>query len=359
MADERYQWLDQEAAERLLRGDPVDPVDPTARAEAVFLARALDTARTPAASAADGELPGEAAALAAFRKVTAERAAQAAAQGQAGRATAADLGAVRIAPDRTGHRWGRSLRYGLAAAFAAVTVGGVAVAAGTGVLPLTSDPGPGSSVVAADPSAPATSGSPSGGIGTDGPDLPKDPDRPTATPGVTDGPGTATAGPGGDPTATPGATTAGPGQETDVQRSKVVQACQEYRAGKLADSGRERLAAALRNGETVKRYCDRILAGGPSGTATLPSTGRTSSGGNGGSGSGSGSNSGSGSGSGNKGSDSGNGDGDGDDKSDRGGHGGGKGRGEDRGADRGDGRGDGRDQGLRGTGDHGRNGSRS
>ncbi|MET8508875.1 extensin, partial [Streptomyces sp. NPDC004787] len=76
MADE-YQWLDQEAAERLLRGEPVDPVGTPARAQAELLARALDSARTPAAgplAGPDGELPGEAAALAAFRKAVAERA---------------------------------------------------------------------------------------------------------------------------------------------------------------------------------------------------------------------------------------------------------------------------------------------
>lgn len=48
MADERYQWLDQEAAERLLRGEPVDAVDDHARSRAERLAGALDAARVPA-----------------------------------------------------------------------------------------------------------------------------------------------------------------------------------------------------------------------------------------------------------------------------------------------------------------------
>ncbi|MFD0371917.1 hypothetical protein [Streptomyces sp. NPDC059071] len=314
MADERYQWLDQEAAERLLRGEPVDPVDDASRAQAELLARVLDTARTPALGALagpDGELPGEAAALAAFRKAAAERAAAAAAPGYAGQA-ATDLGRVRIAPVFTGRRWGRSLRYGLAAAVAAVTVGGVAVAAGTGMLPLTTDPKPGKSVVSVgttppgESAGPGTSGSPSGGAGTQVPGVPTDRDGQTATPGATDGPGTASAGAGGHDgaTATPGETADGRTPDGD-ERAKVIQACQDYRAGRLADSGRDRLTNALRSGETVKRYCDRILSGAPA-TATAtpkPTAGRTSSGGGSGSG-GSG--------------DSDSGSADGDDKSDRG-----------------------------------------
>ncbi|WP_167518325.1 hypothetical protein [Streptomyces albidochromogenes] len=34
MADERYEWLDRDAAERLLRGEPVGPVGEDARAQA-------------------------------------------------------------------------------------------------------------------------------------------------------------------------------------------------------------------------------------------------------------------------------------------------------------------------------------
>ncbi|MET9954592.1 hypothetical protein ABZ135_24030 [Streptomyces sp. NPDC006339] len=321
MADERYQWLDQEAAERLLRGEPVDPVDDASRAQAELLARALDTARTPTAAAMDGELPGEAAALAAFRKAVAERAtaATAAAPGSAGRSAPADLGAVRIAPVLTGRRWGRSLRYGIAAALAAVTVGGVAVAAGTGMLPLTSEPAPGRSVTAADTTAPTVSGSPGDGTGdgTDVPGVPADRDGRTGTPGPTDGPSTTAPGPGDTAGATtgPDGGTAGPDQGGALRDKRIVEACKDYRAGRLTDSGRQRIAGSLRSGETVKRYCERVLAGAPSTGATQPpvSTGRTSGtsgvpGGSPGSGSGSGSGSG--------GTES--GDADGDDKDDRG-----------------------------------------
>ncbi|MBT2544555.1 hypothetical protein J7E99_28610, partial [Streptomyces sp. ISL-44] len=72
MADERDRWLDRAAADKLLRGEPVEPVgpaaDPRARREAARLRAALDSlAQTAPAASAAGELPGEAAAVAAFR----------------------------------------------------------------------------------------------------------------------------------------------------------------------------------------------------------------------------------------------------------------------------------------------------
>ncbi|MEU2115419.1 hypothetical protein ABZ567_07145 [Streptomyces sp. NPDC016459] len=293
MADERYQWLDQESAERLLRGEPVDAVDDHARAGAERLARALDTARTPAFPAAgSGELPGEAAALAAFREATAERAsARAAATDGAphARTLHADLGRVRLTPvSPPRRRWGRSVRYGLAAAVAAVTVGGVAVAAGTGVLPLVG-PAPASSVTAEetvdtlvskepgireDPEAPPTRPgadgeptpgvSPSAGTGTT-----------TAPPtGGADGHGTATTGPGtpkprstagtgkdsGGTGTDPGGTDVRPGGATSL--AKTVKACRDYRTGRLDATGRKQLTNNLRGGESLRRYCDRILGGG-------------------------------------------------------------------------------------------------
>ncbi|MER8044995.1 hypothetical protein [Streptomyces sp. NPDC094032] len=284
MADERYQWLDQEAAERLLRGEPVEPardpadLDDTARAQAELLARTLGAARTPVAVLGpDGELPGEAAALAAFREASAERAAEAAATRYAVPGAAPELGTVQIARAPSGPRWGRSLRYGLAAALAAVTVGGVAVAAGTGVLPLTGEPKPARSVSAVEPpegsatTGSAVPGSPTGGTGPAVPSVPLD-DEHSATPGATGSPATATAGSGhGSATPSPSRTTAGKGGDEDAERSKTLKACREFQEGRLADSGRQRLQSALRNGETVKRYCTRVLSG-------TPATGDTSGG---------------------------------------------------------------------------------
>ncbi|MFE5972417.1 hypothetical protein ACFQ64_09705 [Streptomyces sp. NPDC056460] len=310
MADERYQWLDQEAAERLLRGEPVDAVDDHTRSRAERLAEALDAARTPTLPpAARTELQGEAAALAAFRAARAERAAGPAAapvaSAAASRTEQAELGRVRLAPVPAGRapvpagrpRWGRSLRYGLAAAVAAVTVGGVAVAAGTGVLPMVGGPAPASSVTAGehadplvsedpgirrDPEAPSTepggddrtptaspssgtvttppsTGTPDGhGTGTQGSGTPK-PDR------TTSGTGTAPGGSGGETGGKDGGAggTDGTGGDpsTTTTREKVLKACRAFRSGQLDATGRKGLMNILRDGETLRRYCDRILGG--------------------------------------------------------------------------------------------------
>ncbi|MGW3014940.1 hypothetical protein [Streptomyces longwoodensis] len=163
MADE-YRWLDGEAAERLLRGEsPDDVVPPAAREQAERLSRTLDAlsasltgsgaaepssapAAIPAVGDPSGELPGEAAALAAFRAARAE-------PGVTG------SGLVRIGrPGRRGttrsSRRRHTVRLGLAAALIVGTVGGVAVAAGTGVLPEPfggAGPEPATSVSAATP----------------------------------------------------------------------------------------------------------------------------------------------------------------------------------------------------------------
>ncbi|MFJ4809721.1 hypothetical protein [Streptomyces longwoodensis] len=163
MADE-YRWLDGEAAERLLRGEsPDDAVPPAAREQAERLSRTLDAlsasltgsgaaeppsapAPTPAVGDPSGALPGEAAALAAFRAARAEPA-------------ATGSGLVRIGrPGQRGtarsSRRRHTVRLGLAVALIVGTVGGVAVAAGTGVLPEPfggAGPEPATSVSAATP----------------------------------------------------------------------------------------------------------------------------------------------------------------------------------------------------------------
>ncbi|MBH0247235.1 hypothetical protein I3W98_37475, partial [Streptomyces cavourensis] len=69
MADEQYEWLDKDAAEKLLRGEPVVPLGDQARDDALRLAEALGAARA-ARRAPAGELPGEDAVLTAFRQAT-------------------------------------------------------------------------------------------------------------------------------------------------------------------------------------------------------------------------------------------------------------------------------------------------
>ncbi|MGQ4417577.1 hypothetical protein ACN6LA_003841, partial [Streptomyces sp. SAS_269] len=161
MADERCvspgddsrapgEWLTGETAERLLRGESPASLDPAARDQAERLAETLRALSVPAADAS-GELRGEEAALAAFRKAReaaeAERTAAAFGDGAPGRraaplAAGTGEGLVRIgAPSRSGSRsrrprWARPVRLTLAAAVAAGTLGGVAMAAGSGVLPI-------------------------------------------------------------------------------------------------------------------------------------------------------------------------------------------------------------------------------
>lgn len=140
MADEQYRWLDRETAERLLRGESLEAVDAADRDQAERLAKTLEalTAEPPLTSA---ELPGEAAALAAFRAAREGRDNTSATVGDGPGRTApeaADVGLVRLGrPARAARRprWARPVRLGLAAALAVGMVGGIGVAAGTGVLP--------------------------------------------------------------------------------------------------------------------------------------------------------------------------------------------------------------------------------
>ncbi|MFF9017782.1 hypothetical protein ACF09C_33110 [Streptomyces sp. NPDC014870] len=292
MADEQDRWLDQEAAESLFRGEAVDPVDDHTRAEADRLARALAEIRpAPLAHAVDVELPGEAAALAAFRAAAAERGATVRSAAHASyvphttASAVAELGAVRISRAQNARRWGRSLRYGLAAAVAAVAVGGVAVASGSGMLPFTTDgPTPAGSVSAADTPGPVSSYSPDSSqapgphVDTVTPSAPHTDDHgspgaspsspatpaPSATTGSGDGTG-APDGTGGrdgtgDGTPKPEKSTSPADKDGDSSGAKIVKACKDFRAGRIDESAKRRLAQSARTGETVRRFCDRILA---------------------------------------------------------------------------------------------------
>ncbi|WP_411574358.1 extensin [Streptomyces fradiae] len=301
MADERNEWLDHEAAERLLRGEPVDAGDDYTRWQAERLSRALDSARgVPLAAGPSGELPGEEAALTAFRAARAERAA-------APRAGAgSDLGSVRIGgaprPARpTGLRgWLRPARWGLAASVAGLAVGGVAVAASTGVLPAfggRTAPGPASSVAA--PAKPPVPAAPTDAPGdSTGPGSPA---SPGGTPAITSPPpsardGGATAG-GGAPDdndgASPGRTEADWGRAATrapdgTWSAAVTQACRDLRDGRLDAARRHHLEHAAKSSGGAQRFCDQVLAGGghrhsagTSSTGTGTSSGSGSSSGSG------------------------------------------------------------------------------
>ncbi|WP_405478877.1 hypothetical protein [Streptomyces sp. NBC_00009] len=302
MADEHNKWLDRDAAERLLRGEPLEAVDAATRARAARLAGTLDALAVTRVDG--GELPGEAAALAAFRKahesvaeepgaaaLKARRArhrgalapvsslhgavgreSDANANADADALAASDVGSVRLArPGARPVRWGRPVRFGMAAALAGCMIGGVAVAAGTGVLPSPfggpSEPGPAASVsAAASPEQPLTSPSPDISETDGGRSGSAVPDGHSHAPG--------SGAPSQDDTAgRPGRATTQPGtglRESDAAdreawRQHLVDACRKYRSGTLSDSEEERLRAAAKRIATKKRdrdpdrFCARVL----------------------------------------------------------------------------------------------------
>ncbi|MFH8934557.1 hypothetical protein [Streptomyces griseosporeus] len=268
MADERSdlrgdgsratgRWLDRDTAERLLRGEPLDHLAPPARDQAGQLADALG-ALAAAAEPSGTALPGEDAALAAFRAARSEYAHQGVDAGRPARDQhPADAGLVRIGPAsaaRDRARRFRPARLALAAALTAGLFGGVAVAAGTGALPSPFDgpaaPGPAASVSAdPTPGRPLTSPSPGG----------------TATPG---GDAHATTGPGGTRDTAGGATTdprdpAGSGRP-EPGWPGAARACRDLHSGHpLDDARRHALEGAAGGSARVRTYCKGVLAKEP------------------------------------------------------------------------------------------------
>ncbi|MGZ2357841.1 hypothetical protein LRE75_14280 [Streptomyces sp. 372A] len=327
MADEQDAWLDKEAAEKLLRGEPVDPAEGRSRQDAERLAAALDAvART--ARPATGRLPGEAAALAAFRAAPRRprTAGATAAHGDdAGTAVLPPVHIGRAAGPRGDRpfRWSRPLRFGLAASLACCAIGGVAVAAGSGVLPGPFGrhaPSPATSVSAAESpeelgtdvvpdeetSAPPPPGTPTPDGPTPGGRTDTD-DEDTARPGDgashddrkgeddgtgTDRTGGSRSGGGADPgdddadDGGNGGPAKGNGHPGDGTASswyaKTLQACRDYRDGTLDADRRSRLEGVAKGARNLDRFCDRLLAAeedehgggagqGGDGSAPLPS----------------------------------------------------------------------------------------
>ncbi|QLH22394.1 hypothetical protein [Streptomyces sp. Rer75] len=162
--DHRYSWLDDKAAERLLRGEPVEGQHgtpdgrndrPHAEAErlAAVLGAVAEAGRRTDGAAADGTapLPGEEAAVAAFRAAHTKPSVVAiSAEGQVGGKSTRIARPADPAAPRTGWRGiRRPLRAGMVAAVAGCALSGFAVAAAAGVLPFGQSggtPGPGTSV---------------------------------------------------------------------------------------------------------------------------------------------------------------------------------------------------------------------
>jgi hypothetical protein len=256
MADEQYRWLDRETAELLLRGESLETVDAAARDEAERLAKTLGELQPSPNSA---ELPGEAAALAAFRAARGTAADSTPAENPIGRhphGRNSDAGLVRIAapaPAARRSRWGRPARYGLTAAVAAGMLGGVAFAVTTKVLPTPFHRDePGASVSAAVTPRPFVSPTPNG--------VPGEPTPDGSTSGST-APGTPS-GPAGD------GTSAGPGSDAERRAgggwwSEASETCRALRNGRQLNPERkhalESAAGSSRPGR-VWKYCKNVLA---------------------------------------------------------------------------------------------------
>ncbi|WP_338484314.1 hypothetical protein VM636_11435 [Streptomyces sp. SCSIO 75703] len=179
-------------------------------------------------------------------------------------AASGDAGLVRLgtrAGRPRGSRWGRSVRFGLAAALSAGMVGGVA--AGTGLLPTPFDgpsPDPAATVSAgATAERPLVSPSPSGAA--------RDGSAPTG--GATPGPDTTATGEDGDATGEPGTRTGDGATGDPGHQADLLRACREIRAGKGLDEARERaLEQAAGGASHVGKYCANALAGPANGNNT-------------------------------------------------------------------------------------------
>ncbi|MFI1972757.1 hypothetical protein BLA24_26920 [Streptomyces cinnamoneus] len=345
--DHRYDWLDDDAVERLLRGgnaaddeagadagsdqgdhedrqdapgatgsadgrpaaagavdtaartgaDPDEAAAFAASAERVTAAlRALaDPAPLRGADPA-GPLPGEEAALAAFRAARATTEATAAAA-----AVAVHPGPVTPEVAHTGRRrpafavrslFRRPVKATLAMALAGCAVGGVAVAAGAGVLPGpfgggSGEPAPANSVTMADGGA-ETAGTGSAGASAEPSHGGAHGTRPGETPGTggTHRPGSPSATPGGRATDGPSATPRRDGKDekgTDPTREPklpvggrdwAARICRDYLAsGKRGLSGpgvneeeARTLERAAGGSALVRAYCEQILGSADTGS---------------------------------------------------------------------------------------------
>ncbi|MGW3050486.1 hypothetical protein [Kitasatospora sp. NPDC001175] len=273
MSTNRSRRIDRSAAEQLLGGAKVGtsagqaPLTGHAALAGLLAAAAAGTA-AGGAQQADGVLPGEEAALAAFREARRNPAPL------PGRRTMASTALARAFSAKV-----------LAAVFAATTLGGVAVAAGTGHLPAALGGRP----AAAGPTAaratvaasPATAHHVGAGTAASGQPRPNG----AASPAADRGP-EASADPGGNPAGDPSQPA---GQVPDAAAERSAELCRLYAdrlvggaAARtvLADARLAPLVAAAGDVDRVDGYCTAVAArskgnGNGGGNGTTPAPDRT------------------------------------------------------------------------------------
>ncbi|MDH6191070.1 hypothetical protein M2168_004102 [Streptomyces sp. CZ24] len=251
MADEHHGWPTEDATERLLRGEHSGPADaPPDPPEAAALRAAFATLTAP--GPAEQAAAREEEAVAAFRTAHRETGA----------------GVVRLGrPAPAPSRWGRPVRFGLAVALGGFMIGGVAMAAGAGVLPSpfrgTENPAPAASVSAdssspevlvspePDPSEPASPTPP------DSPSPPaSSPGEPTPEEDETDPPRSGTPTPESSPH--PGRTPSRGGGWDWEERTEI--ACRAYEDGTMDAEHRRRLERLAKGGPgAIERFCRGVL----------------------------------------------------------------------------------------------------
>ncbi|WP_043265769.1 hypothetical protein [Streptomyces sp. CT34] len=274
MADDRYSWLDKDAAERLLRGEPVSSRDGDGARELEQLLKAAAAVGSglPESAAA----PGEEAALAAFRRAGHGSGVGLRDADAPGRLPA--LRRTRSAGAGERPRLARPFRRGFAVALAVCAIGGIAVAAGTGVLPTPfrgGEPEPGASVSAAESPSPLDGGqpTPTGGETSRTPGSTpggrSTAPGPTPTPGGSPGGSRSPAAPGAGGGLLGGAIGAldGDGKNVpggDNSRNKLLlPLCTAYESGKRGDIDRDtlkRLESKAGGPDKVHAFCRQYLA---------------------------------------------------------------------------------------------------
>ncbi|MFF5564285.1 hypothetical protein ACFY7Z_04070 [Streptomyces sp. NPDC012623] len=293
MADERDAWLDKHAAERLLRGEPVAASDDEVVVRSERLGRALRD-MTAVTYANDTELPGEEAALAAFRQARTTGGHQQLPSGDELPVTVRITRVTRSVLPARAARPARPVRGRLVVAMTGCALGAMAVAAAAGMLPPLFDGealhAPANSVSAAASQDPAPTGEPGGGVPPDGP-----PRRGTGEPssavssaaGVTgsagrtgpDGVALGAAGHGGTAGGVGAGREAGagdgpaigpdgehrgrPGPGADAETvhwyARTSAACRDYTNGDIDPQRRRALESATQGPEGAERYCAELL----------------------------------------------------------------------------------------------------